>query len=255
MTYACIQAQRLGLSVGVVTRAGPDIALDDALPGASVAGRPSKQTTTFENLYSPKQRRQRVLSRAEPLTAEDVPPAWRRAPLALLAPVYGEVPPDMATTFPDSMVGVCAQGWLRSVDREHRVRRRAWAGPPFWQGCQALFASDEDLGRRRDQLDRWMADVPIVALTSHETGAELHHNSAWRRIEAYPAQQTDATGAGDIFAATFLVRYHETADLDKSARFASAAASCSVEGNGTESIASRSQIEARMNDYPEIALR
>ncbi len=97
----------------------------------------------------------------------------------------------MATAFPGSLVGVCAQGWLRSVDRDHRVRRRAWAGPPFWQGARALFASDEDLGRRRDQLGHWTEGLPIVALTSHESGAELHENGAWRHIDAYPAQETD----------------------------------------------------------------
>jgi len=57
-------------------------------------------------------------------------------------------------------------------------------------------------------------------------------------------QEVDATGAGDVFAAAYMVRIHETGDALSAARFASAAAALSIRGEGIAAIAGRDQIEA-----------
>lgn len=254
-TFAAVQAQRLGLRVGVVTRAGRELSLSALLPGVMFAGGASNCATSFENTYEGGRRRQLVPSQAAPLTRGDVPSDWRDAPIVLLGPVCGEAPPGLGELFPRSLVGVSAQGWLRRIDRNQRVRRRSWTGEPFWSGCRVLFVSDEDLGRRRDQLARWTAEVPLVALTRYRLGARLHWRNRWRSIKAFPVREKDPTGAGDVFAAAFLVRYYETSDVAESARFASAAAACSVEAAGIERVAGRATIEARMGEHPEIVLR
>ncbi len=255
VTFAARQAQRLSLRAGIVTRAGPDAALETLLPGVALAGRPSMESTSFENVYDGAHRRQRVLVQAEAITAEDVPPAWRAAPIVLLGPVCGEVSPGFGATFPRSLVGVAAQGWLRRVDRQRRVRRRAWTGLPFWSDCHVLFVSEEDLGRRRDQLEQWTAEVPVVVVTRDRRGARVYSDGRWHHIGAFAAREVDPTGAGDIFAAAFLVRYHESEDVAAAARFASAAAACSVEAPSLEAVAARGEIEARMKEHPEIVLR
>ena len=253
--FAACQAQRLGLRTGIITRAEPNMLQELSLPGVAVTGRPSKATTNFENVYEQDHRRQHVPRQAEPLTADDLPEAWLSAPIVLLAPVCGEVPPDLGQPFSGSLLAVAAQGWLRRLDRQRRVYRRAWSGPPFWSGCQALFVSQDDLGRRRDQLAQWTAEVPIVAMTRDRRGATLHFEERWRQIDAFPARELDPTGAGDIFATAFLIRYHETGDATEAARFGTAAASCSVEALGLDGIAGREEIEARMNEHPEVVLR
>jgi sugar/nucleoside kinase (ribokinase family) len=58
-----------------------------------------------------------------------------------------------------------------------------------------------------------------------------------------------------VFATALLARLHETGDLGLAARFAAAAASISVSGEGTAAIADRRQIEERMAQHPEIVLR
>ena len=254
-TYAATQAQRLGLTVGVATHVGPEVELGAALPGALIAGSRSPESTSFQNVYENGRRRQSVLSRAEPMTKDDIPNEWRSAPLALLGPVCGEVPAGLGCAFSGSLVGVAAQGWLRHVDKRHRVRKWAWDGPPFWAGCRVLFVSDEDLGERRDQLDRWCAEAPIVVLTRNRRGARVHTNGRWRTIDAFPAQEVDPTGAGDVLAAAFLARYHETDDMAETMRFASAAAACSIEARGIDGIADRATIEARMAQHREVVLR
>ena len=254
-TFAAVQAQRLGLEVGVVTRVSRDVALEQWLPGIALAGRPSTQTTAFENVYEAGRRRQRVPRQAEPVEAEDVPEAWRAAPMVLEGPVCGEVPAGLDALFPHSLLAVAAQGWLRRLDRQRQVRRSAWGGAPFWANSRVLFVSDEDLGRRRDQLDRWTEEVPVVVLTQYRRGTRVYLDGRWRHIQALPTREVDPTGAGDVFAVSFLVRYQETEDAAESAKFASAAAACSVEAPGIEGIAARSQIEARMEEHPEIVLR
>jgi sugar/nucleoside kinase (ribokinase family) len=161
----------------------------------------------------------------------------------------------MGLAFAKALVGVSAQGWLRRLDSSRRVRRTAWEGPPFWRGCDVLFVSDEDVGRRVEQMQRWVRGVPVVALTRYRRGARVRSDGRWQEIAAFPAKEVDPTGAGDVFAAAFLVRYHETGETGEAVRFASAAAACSVEGRGTERIATRREIEARMTAHPEIVLR
>ena len=255
-SFAAAQARKLGLSVGVVTRIRKDdLALEDLLPGVALAGRAASCTTTFENVYDGPHRRQRVPSQAEPIDESDIPAAWKDAPMALIGPVCGEVTLDVAGVFRSSQVGVAAQGWLRRLDSQRRVRRQAWRGPPFWSGCRMLFVSDEDMGRRRDQLDRWTAEVPVVAVTRERHGARIHDEHGWRAIAAFPVRELDPTGAGDIFAAAFMVRYHETNDVSQATRFASAAAAWSVEAAGVEGVAGRDEIEERMEEHPGVVLR
>jgi sugar/nucleoside kinase (ribokinase family) len=189
------------------------------------------------------------------VTLDDVPDSWRDASIVLLGPVCGELGIDMGLAFSKALVGVSAQGWLRRLDSSRRVRRTAWEGPPFWRGCDVLFVSDEDVGRREEQVRRWVRGVPVVALTRYRRGARVRSDGRWQEIAAFPAKEVDPTGAGDVFAAAFLVRYHETGETGEAARFASAAAACSVEGRGTERIATRREVEARMRAHPEIVLR
>jgi sugar/nucleoside kinase (ribokinase family) len=97
--------------------------------------------------------------------------------------------------------------------------------------------------------------VPTLAFTRGYNGAEVWHESEWRHIDAFPAQAVDPTGAGDIFATGFLIRYHETGDAWEAARFAACAASFVVEGEGTSAVPDRAQIEQRLRLNPDIIAR
>ncbi|MEX0786551.1 MAG: PfkB family carbohydrate kinase [Dehalococcoidia bacterium] len=254
-SFGAAQAQKLGLRVGVVTRVGPDLEMAGIMPKIEIAGRPAARTTTFENTYEGATRRQRVAAQAEPIEEQDIPDAWRDAPMALIGPVCREVSPELPGVFANALVGIAAQGWLRELDAEGHVRRSQWTGPPFWSSCRLLFVSDEDVGDRPEQIDRWAADVPVTVVTRERRGARIHEHGRWRAIDAIPAREVDPTGAGDIFATAFMVRYHETGDAAQAARFASSAAAWSVEAPGIDGVAGRAGIEARMMEHPEVVLR
>ena len=253
-TFASLQARRLGKTAGVVTRAGADVIGDPRLSGIEFAGRSSQQTTTFENRYDGAERRQRVTAQAAPLTSADVPSAWLDATIVFLAPVYSEVAPEYSRLFTHSLLGIGAQGWLRDLGEDAHVQRRPWTGPPFWEGGDVLFVSDEDLAGDERQLDRWVEDLPTVVVTRERRGARVYSEGAWREIEAFPAREVDPTGAGDVFAAAYLIRYDETGEVAGAVRFASAAAAACVEADGLEGIADRAEIEERLAAHPEIVL-
>jgi sugar/nucleoside kinase (ribokinase family) len=253
--YASLQATRLGLRAAVVTSAPGSMDLAALLPGVEVRRVPSRRATTFRNCYHDGHRSQFVLARARTLALTDVPDAWRTAPIVLLGPVCGEVSPEATSLFAHSLLGVSAQGWLRGLDPQQRVSRRAWPDSPSWASGYAVFVSEDDLAGDTSSLDRWTAVFPVVAYTQASRGACLHVDGRWRHIDAFPEREVDPTGAGDVFAAAFLARLCEAGDLALAARFAAAAAGISVSREGTLAIADRRQIEERMAQHPEVVLR
>jgi 1D-myo-inositol 3-kinase len=58
-----------------------------------------------------------------------------------------------------------------------------------------------------------------------------------------PRQEVDPTGAGDVFAAGFLIGLAESRDPLTAARFAVATASMSVAGVGMTAIPTRPQVD------------
>ncbi len=117
-----------------------------------------------------------------------------------------------------------------------------------------LFVSDEDLVDD-GELDRWVKDVPIVVVTRANHGTRVHSDGIWREIDAFPAEEVDQTGAGDVFAAAILVRLEERSDVAEAARFASVAAAFSVEAEGIEAIATRELIDQRLSQHSELVLK
>ena len=65
-------------------------------------------------------------------------------------------------------------------------------------------------------------------------------------IPPVAAREVDPTGAGDVFAAAYLIAYHESRDPVYAATYASCAASFAVEAPGMEGIPTRAQVASRL---------
>jgi len=262
-SYAALLAARLGLRAAVLTAASPDLPLADALPGVEAVRAAGDRTTQIRNLYEGRRRRQYIPQRAASITPSAHPDEWRSVPVVLLGPVAGEVDGALAGCFPSSLVGLSAQGWLRRIGAAASggpvtpVAPGRWRAGPLLRNARALFVSDEDLAPAQAPaaLARWSGLVETVAFTHSERGADVCHRGEWRRIDAFPARSVDPTGAGDVFAAAFLIRLHDADDAWQAARFAACAASFAVEGEGTTSIPDLALIEARLVRHPEIVCR
>ena len=73
-------------------------------------------------------------------------------------------------------------------------------------------------------------------------GLTLLTRQATHEVPSLPRPEVDPTGAGDVFAAAFLVRYQETGDPLEAAAFAACAASCVVEGVGATTLGDRDEV-------------
>lgn len=258
--YASALAQKLGLRTAVLTSSGPEIDLVTAFPGIDVVNVHSESTTQFRNVYGEDRRRQFIPRRAARITPDFLPVEWRESAVVLLGPVAGEVDAALADCFPRSLLGAGAQGWLRKIAADTSVRPvppEAWDAAPVLEHVDALFVSDEDIPPHAAPaaLQTWGEMVPTLAFTRGYNGADVRHRGEWRHIDAFPAKAVDPTGAGDIFATGFLVRFQETGDAWEAARFGACAASFVVEGEGTSAIPDRAQIEERLRLNPDIIAR
>ena len=256
-SYASILARNLGLRTTVLTAADDHMTLTELLPGIELMVVPSRRTTQIRNIYGEGGRQQFVPQRATAITEEHLPTAWRQTPIVLLGPVVGEVELSLANSFPGELLGIGAQGWLRRITHEHRVRLlppSEWEARGALRHARALFLSDEDIspGEAPPALTYWSDMVRILAFTRGYGGADICNRGDWRHIPAFPANLVDPTGAGDVFAAAFLIRLGESGDTWKAARFAACAASFVVEGEGIDAIPTLAQIEARLKEYPDI---
>jgi len=256
-SYAALLATRLGLDTAVLTAAAADLALEEALPGAEILRVPSPRSTQIRNLYTAGGRVQYIPQRASAVNPGSLPDDWRRAEIVLLGPVAGEVDDALAGCFPQALLGVSAQGWLREIGPDGRVRPlppQRWRAETVLRPAHVLFVADEDFPASSAEavLTRWSRQVEVLAYTRAERGAEICHRGAWRHIDAFPAEAVDPTGAGDVFATAFLVRYRETGDPWEAARFAAGAASFVVESDGLANTPDRTMIEARLRAHPNI---
>jgi len=247
-SYAALTARRLGWEAGILTAAGPDFEPGRELPGIDVFVRRSAATTRFVNTYEEDgARHQVVTSRADDVDLEPLPDAWRRPEALLLAPVAAEMGAFAATALDAGVVGAVAQGWLREIDEDGRVWPRAWAeAGRVLSGVHVVFLSVQDLPEADAAARQLLSHVPMVALTRGWKGLTFMTRQGEYEIPSFPREEVDPTGAGDVFAASFLVRYHESGDPLDAAAFAACAASCAVEGVGADTLGDREEVERRL---------
>jgi sugar/nucleoside kinase (ribokinase family) len=247
VSYASLAARRLGWEVAILTAAGPDFEAGRDLPGVAAFVRRSAATTRFANHYERDGTRRQVLSaRADPVDLLLVPDDWRSPDALLLAPVAGEIEGALAPAFEAGCVGAIGQGWLRDFDLDGTVSPRDWPEPGRdLEGVHVVFVSQHDLPEGRDP-HVFLDHVPIVAVTRGWQGVSLFSREGDVAVPGFPRREVDPTGAGDVFAAAFLVGYHELEDPQAAAVFACCAASCAVEGVGASALGDRAEVERRL---------
>jgi sugar/nucleoside kinase (ribokinase family) len=244
VSYAALTARALGMSVGIVTSVGEDAPLK-VLKGIQIVNIPTKRSTVFENVYTEHGRKQTLHHQATLIEFEHIPQAWRNAPIVHLAPIAQEFDGSLAGRFPTSLVGVTPQGWMRGWDENGKVFATAWENSKQVLGrVGGVVMSIEDIARDLELVESMAHQTRVLCLTEGESGSVLHWNGDRRRFRAPVVKEVDATGAGDIFAAAFFVRLHQTRDPWEAARFATNLAAYSVTRVGLGGIPTREEIES-----------
>lgn len=247
VSYASLTVHRLGWEAAILTSAGPDFDPARDLPGIEAFVHRSAATTRFANFYGPGgHRRQVLLSRAADIELLPVPEEWRAPDALLLGPLVGEIQGALAPAFEASCVGAIGQGWLRAFDLEGNVSPKDWVEPErSLLGVHVLFISQHDLVEGRD-AHGFLSQVPLVAVTRGWQGVSILSREGDVDVPGFPRAEVDPTGAGDVFAAAFLVGYAERQDPQEAAVFACCAASCAVEGVGASSLGDRAMVLQRI---------
>jgi sugar/nucleoside kinase (ribokinase family) len=237
VAYAALTARSLGLRPAIVTAIGPDIDLSP-LDGIPILTERSPSTTTFDNRYDGGSRTQILVTRASGLSLARIPEVWATAPIVHLGPIAGELAPAQAAAFTSAgLLGVTAQGWLRTWSADGRIMPRPWeASVEGLAAAGAVVVSLEDLGRDELAVEGLAGICPLLVVTDGSRGARVHWNGDVRRIPAPPAVVVDPTGAGDVFAASFFIRLRATHDPWEATRFAHVLAAASVGRRGLAGI-------------------
>jgi sugar/nucleoside kinase (ribokinase family) len=162
--------------------------------------------------------------------------------------VAQEVPPELADTFAaETLIGVTPQGWLRAWDERGLVRHPPWdTAERVLSRAHVLIFSPEDAGGDLALVRRYAELARLAVVTDHRNGCVVWHAGRQERYPAFEVDEVDPTGAGDVFAAAFLLRYAETRDSAAAARYANCVASFVVEGRGPAVIPTHEQVEHRL---------
>jgi sugar/nucleoside kinase (ribokinase family) len=242
--FSALTARALGLRVGIVTSTDEQTS-PKALDGIPIVSVPSRYPTTFENIYSAEEGRRQILHhQAAHIPFDLVPGAWRSTAIIHLGPVAQELDPELPADFSPSLLGVTPQGWLRTWEQDGRIIPCKWQNADsMLTQAGAVVISREDVGGDEEWIEAMAHQTSVLAVTEAAAGAVLYWNGDRRRFRAPQVEEVDATGAGDIFAASFFIRLQATRDPWEAARFATQLSAHSVTRAGLDGIPTRLEIE------------
>ena len=246
--YSSITACNLGLSTGIITSRGLDFSGDGLLKRINVSGSLSPHTTTFCNSYYQGKRKQIVNNIANRIKKKQIPKGWDKAKIVHICPVADEVDQGIFPLFKDSLVGLTPQGLMRRWNEKGAVCPKKWV--PVLKVSSlvnVLIFSEEDIADFPEVLESYKSLIEIVILTRGAEGSILFWKGKEISFSAFKTEEKDPTGAGDVFAAAFLVQYYKTGDPIGSSRFANCVASFAVEEKGTAGIPNIDQLTKRAN--------
>ncbi len=251
VNYASTVALKLGWRPVIITRAASDFIPPQHLREIQWCILPSSETTTFRNDYYPEGRIQTIGPIAGPITLTDIPESCQQGTIIHLCPLAQDVEPEVTTVLSPKLLGATPQGWLRQWDEKGIVSLGQWHKmEEVLPHLQAAVMSIEDVEHNWDIAKQWASQIPVLVVTHGESGCTIFHNNTTEQVPARPANPVDLTGAGDVFAAAFFIRFFETDDLWQAARFANVVASMAIERAGVEGTPERAEVEAYLAKNP-----
>lgn len=246
VSYAVQTAAAFGLRVGLLTSAATGDELLDSLKSyAEIESIPAQETTTFENIYSSAGRVQYVRGVAAPISAAELPVRFAAAPLVHLAPIAGEIDPQIAHSFKDATVLLTLQGWLRRWDGDGRVHFKRWYDPDVLKSINIVVFSEEDIVESPQLEQEFAGSVEHLFVTRAEKGGTYYHNGVPTDYTTPQVELVNPTGAGDVFAAALLASLPALDhDLNAAIRVAARLGATAVTRFALEGSPTRYEVEA-----------
>lgn len=262
-TNACLAAARLGCAATLVGTIGTDfrsqIETELLAEGIQAQLSPSAQTGGFSLIYYDDQgnRHLSILGIADP-----IPESYNltfQPDFILLGPILGEISTGIAKKLRAAFSGpilLDPQGLLRTV-HDGKVHHELSQSFTEIAAISTIVKANEletlvatGINARLDPegavkaLYQYGCQIAVVTLA--EAGSIIYDGKWLSTIPPYTTNALDPTGAGDTYAAGFMVRYMEVPhDLTAVGCFASSVASVMVENCGPQFEMKRAEIERR----------
>ncbi len=272
-TNACLAASRLGYPTTLVGGVGADFRqrLEHELHACGINSClfQTRQTGGFALHYIDDQgnRTLSILGIADPLPADLIPD--NEAQFILLGPILSEITLELVKNLRkkySAPILLDPQGLLRTLhdgEVEH-VMSQAFADIAAY--ATIIKANELEtrvatgINPRQDPDGAVKAlygyGCKIAVVTLAEAGSIIYDGSMIYPIPPYTTQALDPTGAGDTYAAGFMVRYLETPDdLTAVGCFASGVASVMVENIGPDFPLTRQEADRRAQVLQSAPLR
>lgn len=209
------------------------------------------QTTTFMNRYNAVNghRTQYLSARASSMTLDLT--TISHADIVHLAPIAFEIEGEtiltLAKTGGDTWLVATPQGWMRKVNAHQQVEAIRWElATTLLPYLQAVVFSEEDIQGDTALLQTYVGSGTTILYTRGAQGATLFHRHETYEIPAFKTEVNDLTGAGDVAATAFFIRYYETRNPIEAAHFSMAAASLAIEASYVTGIPTRQMIKDRL---------
>lgn len=245
-SYTSFFARKMNLQTAILTSYGSDFEFQNRFHNISLHSISSDKTTFFKNVYDGSNRQQFLLKKSNNIFTNHIPLDFQNPKMVLLGPIANEIDFGILDKFKNSMVAICPQGWMRRWNSDGKVFHQTLEDWSVFQKADIVILSEEDLNFQLKLIPK-LADIfNILVVTKGEKGADVFSNNNKHTFSSFPAKMIDPTGAGDIFASAFLIKYFETKDISKAGNFANAAASFCIEKEGIEGIASQEEILKRI---------
>lgn len=248
--YTARASDALGASAYVLTLAAADA--DLAALESSKAHLVEANTLTLRHEFPGGVRVQTLIQASgRTLTPSDVPSEWPDPETLLLAPLLGEDIDVVAfiDEYPDAEVGLLAQGLQRAVLPDNRIAHRAQPSSALLDAARpnvSIFLSEEEIALwAAGALEHLARRCARVVVTRGSSGARIVSRSGTREVAPVHVDPVDATGAGDVFAATFILALRAGEEFAGQLAAAFAAAACEVRGPGV--LPSLNEITARFH--------
>lgn len=253
VSYAALAAARLGVAVRALVGADREAASARELQtlraaGVDLAIVPLVCGPVFENRQVKGVREQFVQSESDVISPAALPPDWLSARAVLLGPIASELADDWATAIdPEAIVALGWQGLLRELTAGEQVKTRPLAVTPLVARADVLFVSAEDVGGGGPPLDDLLHDDQQLFVTHGEKGGlRIRAADGARKVSYFEPRPrrtpTDTTGAGDVFAGSYMAARLHTPQLVATAAewrhsaIAAAAASLNVTVRSLEDV-------------------
>jgi sugar/nucleoside kinase (ribokinase family) len=245
--YSCKIAEQFDFDIKLITSWGPNYEFGSQLSHLSIDVIDSQTTTVFKNLdLGEGKRKQYLKQKAKTLFIPEK--NFEYYDIAFFTPICNEVPFELIGKINARIKVATIQGWLRQVNGDMSISPKSidWS---LLADLNIVIASQQDFSDFNNDIKFLRKYVEYIIITKGDKGCVLYKKDKEIYIEAYPVNEIDSTGAGDIFSMAFLFKHNKGFDLRDCCIFGNCAASFIVEGKHITNLPSLADIEARVLSY------